>query len=89
MAQLVKCFPCKHLDLSLIPRTRVKQLDVVVCPWHPSGEAEISRSVGFTVRKSSLMVSTRPSKEYFLKQHDKWLEEQKPKVASDLHKLHT
>lgn len=35
------------------------------------------------------MVSTRPSKEYFLKQRDKWHEEQNPRLASDLHKLHT
>lgn len=88
MAQLVKCFPYKHLDLRLIPRTHVKQLDVVVCPWHPSGKAGISRSVGFTVMKSSLMVSTRSRKEYFLKQHN-WHEEQNPRLASDLHKLHT
>ena len=59
-AQLVKCLPSKHEDLSSIPRTHVKNknLDMVVC----SGEAETCESLGPTASLAYL-ASSRPVKD--------------------------
>lgn len=43
LPQLIKFFPCKHEDLSLILRTLMKKPGMVACPYNPSaGERKLT-----------------------------------------------
>lgn len=47
IVQLIKCLPCKHEDISLIPRDHVKKLGMVAFACNPRiGKLEMDKLLG-------------------------------------------
>lgn len=63
LAQVAKCLPQKHKDLSMTPRTHVEIPGMVVCACNPSGaEIEAGGSLGLTGSQSNLIAKLQANK---------------------------